>query len=355
MIRIAGSVSKSWLAQAMGASFDRDYYFDPIRRQAIDRQCNEYVAAQLGHLPVFYTESNLGRREWYDVHQVLIGGIHLIMILGVLLGAEIRPTPAADADVAAHCLAGRAIESLPPVDSLLSHPLVDLWERQIRECNQPGTNRLEPIPPFFWDASGRAAVHGAVTTGLKFWGDEFLLNLVADPPFCQHAVDWLTDAAALLVRHFANVSGRTVDCIHVGECASCMLDVDSFRTFVVPATSRLGQQFGSLRFHSCGRSDHLIEACRDIRGLSSLDVGGETSVARIRAVLGRDFPVGIAPLVEHLRDASTTGILQWFARVRDENADGDLTIGFHFEAGYNLQTIIALHEAVAQANEWDNQ
>ena len=351
MIRVAGSVAKSWLAQAMGASFDHDYYFDPTRRHAVDRQCNRYVARQLSHLNVFYTESNLGRRDWYDDEkQVLIGGIQPNMILGMLLGAEFLPTPDADADIAAHCLAGRSVGSLPPVASLLTHPLVGLWERQIRELAQPAADRLEPIPPFFWDASGRAAVHGAVTTGLKFWGDEFLLNLVADPPFCQIAVEWLTDAAALLVRHFAHVAGRVVDCVHVGECAACMLDVDSFRAFVVPAASRLGQQFGSLRFHSCGRSDHLIEACQAISGLSSLDVGGETSVVRIRAVFGRDFPVGIAPLVEQMRDASTAAILQWFARVCAENEGGDMTIGFHLEAGYNLQTIVALHEAVAQAN-----
>ena len=235
-------------------------------------------------LNVFYTESNLGRRESYSLDQVLIGGIQPNMILGMLLGAEFLPTLDADADIAAHCLEGRGIESLPPIASLLTHPLIEMWERQIRELPRPGGDTRQPIPPFFWDASGRAAVHGPVTTGLKFWGDEFLLNLVADPSFCAGAVDWLTDAVAELVQHFATVVGRTVDCIHVGECVACMLDVDSFRRYIVPAASRLGDRFGSLRLHSCGRSDHLIEACRAIRGLSSLDVGGETSVARIRAV-----------------------------------------------------------------------
>ena len=64
--------------------------------------------------------------------------------------------------------------------------------------------------------------------------------------------------------------------------------------------------------------------------------------------------MGIAPLVEHMRDASTSGILQWFSRVCEENDGGDLTVGFHLEATYNVQTLVALHEAVAQANEWDN-
>ena len=134
--------------------------------------------------------------------------------------------------------------------------------------------------------------------------------------------------------------------IHVGECAACMLDVDNFRRFVVPATSALGDRFGAVRFHSCGRSDHLISACRAIRGLTSLDVGGETSVAKIRAEFGPDFAVGIAPLVDDMRAASDEGVLRWFERVARENAGGDLIIGFHLEATYNLQAIRALHDAV---------
>ena len=44
MITISGTLSKAWLAKALGVAFDRDYYFDPNRRYAIDSQCNEYAA-----------------------------------------------------------------------------------------------------------------------------------------------------------------------------------------------------------------------------------------------------------------------------------------------------------------------
>jgi hypothetical protein len=133
---------------------------------------------------------------------------------------------------------------------------------------------------------------------------------------------------------------------HVGECAACMVDVDNFRRFVVPATSVLGDRFGAVRFHSCGRSDHLIESCRAIRSLAALDVGGETSVSKIRVVFGRAFPVSIAPVVEDMTADSPIGILRWFDRVRRENDGGDLTIGFHLESDYNVDTIRALHDAV---------
>ena len=235
---------------------------------------------------------------------------------------------------------------MPDPAALLTHPLIAQWDDQLRSLPDDGSPGLRAIPPFFWDASGRAAVHGAVTSGLKFFGDEFLLNMVAEPAACQGIVHWLTEVSAELVSHFSRVGAMPVTEIHVGECAACMLDVDNFCRFVVPATSALGDRFGAVRFHSCGRSDHLISACRAIRGLTSLDVGGETSVAQIREVFGRDFAVGIAPLVDDMRAASEAGMLRWFERVARENDRGNLTIGFHLEATYNLQTIRALHDAV---------
>jgi hypothetical protein len=349
MIRIAGSVAKSWLARELGVEFDRPYYFDPVRRHAIDGQCNEYVARVLGGLEVFYTESNLGRSEWHDRDQVLVGGIQPNLIVGMLLGADFIPAPRADADISARCLVGCDVAQLPDPGSLLAHPLIRSWDDQLRTL-RAGSPHLRCVPPFFWDASGRAAVHGAVTSGLKFCGDAFLMNMVADPETCHGLIQWLTDVSVTLVAHFSDVGAQKVTAIHVGECAACMVDADNFRRFVVPATSALGDRFGAVRFHSCGRSDHLIESCRAIRGLASLDVGGETSVAKIRAVFGPAFPVGIAPVVEDMTADSPARVLRWFERVRRENEGGDLTIGFHLESEYNLETIRALHEAVRNDN-----
>ena len=346
MIRMAGSVSKAWLARELGVAFDRDYYFDVERRHATDVRCNQYVTQTLGDLDVFYTESNLGRRQWYEPQQVLVGGIQPNLIVGMLLGAEFVPVPHADADISPRCLAGSDPRHLPAPKQLLDHPLVRQWDEQLTRLREGSAGDRQPIAPFFWDASGRAAVHGAVTSGLKFLGDDFLMNLLMEPATSRVIVDWLTDVSHELVDHFAAVGGMTLSEIHVGECAACMLDVASFRSFVVPATSRLGERVGPVRFHSCGRSDHLLEACREISGLHSLDVGGETSVALIRELFGPAFPVSIAPLVDDLRAATPERILQWYHRLEAENGDGDLSIGFHLEPEYRLSNVQALWQAV---------
>ncbi len=349
MISMAGSVSKGWLAREMNISFDREYYFDVRKRHATDVACNAYVARVLSDLDVFYTESNLGRRLWHSSRQVLVGGIQPNMIVGMLVGADFLPRPDADADISPRCLAQVDVTQLPPPSDLLDHPIIRQWIDQVTEISSGKHGDLQPIPPFFWDASGRAAVHGAVTSGLKFYGDEFLMNLLVAPSQSTTILDWLTDVSATLVAHFAAAGKMPCGGIHVGECAACMIDAENFRRYVVPTATRLGERFGGLRLHSCGRSDHLIDAFQEIAPLSSLDVGGETSVAQIRQRFGRQMPVGIAPIVEDMRADSSGGILQWFGRVREENDGGDLTIGFHLEPDYQLENLRALYRAVKQS------
>ncbi len=43
-ISLAGSLSKGWMARALGVAFDREYYFDLQKRLDIDRRCNEYAS-----------------------------------------------------------------------------------------------------------------------------------------------------------------------------------------------------------------------------------------------------------------------------------------------------------------------
>ena len=99
MITITGTLSKAWMNRALGVAFDRDYYFDPAQRHAIDCRCNEYAAETFAGMAVFYSESNLGRIDYWDRNQVLIGGIQPNMILGMLLGADFVPADDRDADI----------------------------------------------------------------------------------------------------------------------------------------------------------------------------------------------------------------------------------------------------------------
>jgi hypothetical protein len=126
------SVSKAFMAEALGVSFDRAYYFDPWLRPEVDARCHQYVERALKDLHVLYTESNLGRKAWFDRNQVLLGGIQPNLILGMLLGAEFIPAPRGDADISPACWAKRPIEELPPPDTLPGHPIIRQFDDQVR-------------------------------------------------------------------------------------------------------------------------------------------------------------------------------------------------------------------------------
>ena len=151
MITISGTLSKAWLAEALGVKFDRNYYFDKDKRYSIDMQCNEYAAEKFPDMRLFYSESNLGQIDYWDKAQIQIGGIQPNMILGILMGAEFKPQNDKDADIIPGILTGTDPGKLPAPETLLEDPLIRLFDKQIHQQQQDTNRKLCPIPPFFWD------------------------------------------------------------------------------------------------------------------------------------------------------------------------------------------------------------
>jgi len=343
MITITGTLSKGWMNRVIDAVFDHDYYFDPARRHAIDCRCNEYAADTFRTMAVFYSESNLGRIDYWDKNQVLIGGIQPNMILGMLLGADFVPADDRDADITLCCLQGKDPVELPVPETLLNHDLVRLFDEQIRS---QAKRKLRPIPPFFWDSSGRAVIHGVLTTAQKLCGETVFMDMLTEPAKCMKLLNWIADAYILLCQHFAQAADLPIRDVHVGECSCCMISPALVENFVAPVISRIGAALGPVRFHSCGTSTHLLPALTRIGPLHSLDFGSETSVGKAREVFGPEMPITIAPSPQAMSAESTGPILDWAKRVVRENAGGNLGYVYHLESSYNVETIYALTDFV---------
>ncbi|KPK40110.1 MAG: hypothetical protein AMJ65_10905, partial [Phycisphaerae bacterium SG8_4] len=236
MITICGTLSKAWMAEAIGVAFDRDYYLNPQRRYAVDCRCNDYAAERFSGIRLFYSESNLGQIDYWDKNQILIGGIQPNMILGMLLGADFVPDPNHDADITPRCLSGRTLSELPSHESLIENPLIRLFDEQIRNAHET----LWPIPPFFWDVSGRATIHGVLTSAQKFFGEAIFMDMVSEPQRSRDIMQWIADAYVVLCRHFSQIADLPVTGVHVGECSSCLVSPEMAEHFVVPITSKIG-------------------------------------------------------------------------------------------------------------------
>ena len=346
MITISGTLSKAWMAKALGMAFNRDYYFDPNKRYSVDRRCNEYAGEQFPGMRLFYSESNLGQSDYWDKEQIQIGGIQPNMILGMLLGADFIPHDSGDADITPCCLVGKSLADLPAPESLLDHQLIKLFDEQIRQVQGDSERKLRPIPPFFWDVSGRATIHGVMTSAQKLFGETVFIDMMTQPQQCLEIMHWIGDVFILLCRHYSEIADLPITGIHVGECSSCMVSPELIERFVVPVTSKIGQELGPIRLHSCGPSTNHLEAFFRITNLNSLDLGGDTSIARVREVFGKEMLISVTPVPRDMLVESTDPILCWAKRILEENDDGNLGFIYHLEPSYNINTIYALTDFV---------
>lgn len=346
MTTVSGTLSKAYLAETLGVAFNHEYYFDPQQRYAVDSVCHEFAAAHFPEMRLFYSESNLGQIDYWDRNQILIGGIQPNMILGMLLGAEFIPHDHHDADITAGCLLGKSPADLPAPDTLLDHHLVKLCNEQILRVQNESQKNLLPIPPFFWDRSGRATIHGVITTAQKFLDEGFLVDLMTDPKKDLDIMHWIADAYIVLCKHYSNIADLPIAGVHVGECSSCMVNPDLIERFVIPVTSKIGRELGPVRFHSCGPSTHHLPMFAEIDNVISLDLGGDTSIQKVREIFGADMPISVSPMPQDMSANTPDAILTWAKNILDENNGGDLEFLYHVELSYNLDTIAAFVDFV---------
>jgi hypothetical protein len=288
----------------------------------------------------------LGQFDHWDKNQIQIGGIQPNMILGMLLGANFVPNDSYDADITSGCLLGKSIDELQVPESMLEHELIKLFDKQIHKVQNDSVKKLRVIPPFFWDASGRAVIHGVMTTAQKFLGETFFMDLIAKPQRCLKIMSWIADVFIVLCRHFSDIADLPITSVHVGECSSCMVSPELIEKFVAPVTSEIGGQLGPIRLHSCGPSTNHLQAFSKITNLYSLDLGGDTSIKKVRQIFGKDMPISVAPLPHDMSNENTEPILSWAKRIAEENDGGKLEYVYHVEENYNIETIRTLTDFV---------
>ncbi len=349
MLSIQTSVSKGWLYNEGGFSFDKRYYLDPLYRWVQDREIDKFLEARFPDYAFYNMESNLVQFEFFKPDQVLVGGIQPNLIVAVCLGAELVFYPDKDSDILGLPLENlESIDELPHPEALLEQPLIKKFEKQIISVAHKRPD-LTIIPPFFWDISGRATIHGFITTAMKFYGENIFIRIYEDPQFVKSFHVWLAEVYITFIQYFSKLGNIPVSSVHIGECSGTMIGDKHYEEFITPFAGKIGEVLGPIRLHSCGFSDHLLAPIGKIKKLKVLDTGSNTSVAAIRKHFGSNFKIDLAPPVEILLVDSDRGqVVAWLEKTLAENGDGPLGIGYHLEPGYSLENCLAIHEELHQ-------
>ena len=290
-------------------------------------------------------EANLMQADNVNNNQVLVGGIQPNLLLAYILGVEFVYYPDKDMDVSGNPLQHiTSAEDLPSMEQILAHPYIMELDAMITHL-QKTHPELEVIPPFFWDSSGRATIHGIITTSFKLIGDNAMMMIIMDPDLLHTVHEWIIDVYILLIDHFAGLANIKITSVHVGECSGTMISNDQYMEFVNPYINKIGKRFKNIRLHSCGFSDHIIEAISAIEELYSIDTGSDTSVAKIRKVRGKEFIISIEPPVKlMLKDSSEEDLMNWLGKTLDENGEGPINFVLHLEASYSSKNCLMIYD-----------
>ena len=281
-ISAVGSVSFGWLHEQGGFEFDEAYYLDPDTHLQREEQIHAFVASRFPDDPVYNMEAHLGRIEYRQQPTALVGALQPNLLLGAAVGAQFVFYGDKDPDITPAPLAHiRDLTQLPIVDWEHQWPMRLLLD-QTRMMRTKWHGQRTVVPPFFWDTGGRATIHGVLTTAQKLLGERIFIELIDNPSFVRGLLQWISDSYVQLIELFANAADMKVTGIHIGECSLCTISASVFRETVLPYVNALSHRFGAVRLHSCGQSNHLLDAFQEVQHLGSLNVGSNTSLVHMR-------------------------------------------------------------------------
>lgn len=331
-VSVLGSVSFGWLYEQGGLVYDEAFFMDPRRRLAQEERANALVAEHFCDDPVYNFEAGLVQVEGRRRPVALVGGIQPNLILGAAVGAKLVFYDDKDPDITQTPLAD--IQDLSPLWQINWEKTwpIDVLLAQIEQAREALGDTHAIVPPLFWDTTGRATIHGIITTAQKLMGQRIFLEMVDNPAFAREFFDWIAEAYMRLIRLFAGAAGLQITGLHVGECSACMIGPEQFGDFVLPALNELARQFGPLRLHSCGMSDHLLDAFGEVENVNCLNVGSNTSVSSIREGFG-EVRIDVLPDSQLLTFTGPADVDAWVRRTFEENGQGRLEFQFHLDAG----------------------
>ncbi len=346
-ISVSGSVSVGVMNRDGGFVFDDHYYFDPEHRWQQDLLIAKWCKEKYAPYPIYNAEAHLVQLQYRARPYRQVGGLQPQLILGSALGAELQTPGNMDPDIAITPLKGIKIiselkdicwEEREPISTFLKQ--IKRYKKQYRDQN------VDIFPPFFWDRSGRATIHGPLTTAHKLIGEDFFTLPFSDPDLARDIVLEIAHVYKHLIALFSEKAELPVSGIHIGECSGSLFSAELWEQLAIPAMNILADTFGSVRIHSCGKSDHLLGQMKNVHHVTIVNIGSNTNITQCRQLFGADIKIDVTPDLHLLNNGNPGDITAWVKKSLNENKSGPLEFQFHLDSGIPYENIVAIFKAL---------
>ena len=267
-----------WWHEEYGITFDEGFFIGPRRRVEDERRMRAALYDRFGDL-------GLGEKDAQPrpvIGPVLLATGH---VTPSLFGCNVIFREDTGPEVVALNLGAEDVMALHQPD-LARHPI---WQAHVR--------MMDALEQEFGYLEGDIPVHGVINAALDIRGQDFLIDLLKDPPLVDH-LGWLiarTSAAmASELRRRTGSSSITINRIiqHIDPSVhiipNCSLQMVSPRTYekrLLEFDQYLSQELAPAGFHHCGNNGHLHAPLYGRANPVYMDVGWGSDVHAVREAL----------------------------------------------------------------------
>lgn len=320
----------------IGLKYGEGYYFDPEHRARVE-------CAEARFQYECWGRFGAGMARPQPSAGLFIQPVDLIMRTQ---GAEWRLPEDAVLESWGKPWAGMTVAAIRRIDprAAAAHPVIDSILDQYRQMRKIYGERAG----LFGLKDGVMSIHSPYTTALQLIGADLFLIMEDDPAGAAAVFDKVWELYRAIYSRLQQTTGFAIGRINIGDCSASMLSEQTYRAQVLPVNRRLTESFGSAGYHSCGLSDHLLEAFAEIPRVDTVELGAGTDLKRSVALMPR---ARLCPLVDPtvIRDKQPDDVRTLVGGIlKDAAGSQSVTLcAWSFDRDTPIENVTAIYEAAA--------
>jgi hypothetical protein len=325
-------LAPEWWNEHTGITFDRDFFFHPLKRVESEQQMEKELYERWG-------QYGLGAHK--DTPRPEIGAVHLAagFMLSEMLGCEVKYT-----------------ENHPPavIAANREHLEIDIDAAFNSKVYKDFLNLTESLKSTYGYLTGDVNWGGVLNIAMDLRGDQIMMDLLMIPDAVKSYFNSIARVIEKFTDFVAAQTGTTSISVtrsvrHLpkpvflhSECSHTMISSDDYEQFLMPIDARWSREKDYFGIHYCGIDPHrYAESFARLPKLDFLDLGWGGDIAHLRSFLPDTFfnirlspvellnmTVGeiqatVAKLVSESGNPALTGVccINMDDKVRDEQID----------------------------------